>query len=77
MPTYEFVCQACSADYEERRPMLQADAPSRCPECGSARVRRRLSSVIILTASNGASAGGGCACSSGGTCGCRAAPSHN
>ena len=75
MPTYEYICQACSTGYEERRPMAQADAPSRCPECGSARVRRRLSSVIVLTAGNGA--GGGCACSAGGACACRAAAAHN
>jgi putative FmdB family regulatory protein len=76
MPTYEYVCQACDSGYEEQRPFAQADAPSRCPECGSAHVRRRLSTVIVLTAA-GSNSGGGCACSSGGTCACRAAHSHN
>jgi putative FmdB family regulatory protein len=72
MPTYEYLCQKCSAVYEERRTFARADEPSRCPECGSPRVQRQLSSVILLSLSGAGGGGGGCACSAGGTCACQA-----
>lgn len=77
MPTYAYLCQACATDYEERRPLAQIDAPSRCPECGSLRVRRRLSTVTVLTTAATTRSSGGCACSQGGSCGCRAGASHS
>lgn len=76
MPTYEYLCQKCSTAYEEQRTYAQADAPSRCPECGSSRVRRQLSTFIAYSPGSSLSAGGGCACSAGGTCACRAAPAR-
>ena len=43
MPIYEFECEECEARFEE---LVAADAaPIACPECGSARTRRLLSSV--------------------------------
>jgi len=77
MPTYEYLCQACSTIYEERRAYAQADAASRCPECGSSRVRRRLSTFIMFSPGSDLSAGGGCACSAGGACACRATPTRD
>lgn len=41
MPLYEFVCGACGAEFEE---LCQAGQDAaRCPECGSAGARRRVS----------------------------------
>jgi putative FmdB family regulatory protein len=77
MPTYEFLCQACSTVYEERRPYAQADDPSRCPECDSPRVRRLLSKFYAFSPGGSLSLAGGCACSAGGACACQSAPARN
>lgn len=76
MPIYEYHCQVCSTDYEERRSFSQSDAPSQCPECNSSQVHRLLSTTFFAfsRAGDGASlssGGGGCACSVGGGCACR------
>jgi putative FmdB family regulatory protein len=78
MPTYEYLCQACSTTYEERRTFAQADEPWRCPECGSPRVRRQLSTFVIFSPGSSQSVtSGGCACGAGGACACRATPARN
>lgn len=77
MPTYEYLCQACSTVYEERRTFARADDPSRCPECDSPRVRRLLSTFYAFSPGSSLSLGGGCACSGGGTCACRATPARS
>lgn len=75
MPTYEYNCESCLTEYEERRTYAQADEPSHCPTCGSPRVRRLLSTINVLRGGgDGASlslGGGGCACSTGGSCACQ------
>ena len=43
MPIYEFSCQHCNTDFEELVPATRLDAEVRCPSCGHADVRRRLS----------------------------------
>jgi putative FmdB family regulatory protein len=74
MPTYEYQCQECSTTYEEQRTLAQADQPSRCPECESPRVKRKLSMFFTFSPGSGqALSAGGCACSSGGRCACQAA----
>jgi len=77
MPTYEYICQACLAHYEERRTFAKADEPSACPECASPRVQRMVSTFYAFSPGSSLSIGGGCACSNGGTCGCSATPAHN
>ncbi len=43
MPIYEFECEECGACFEE---LVAAEAEAvACPECGSARTRRLMSSV--------------------------------
>ncbi len=32
MPVYEFRCSTCHAVFDERRPMVEADAPATCPD---------------------------------------------
>ena len=42
MPTYEYKCDACGAEFERFQP-ITADPVKRCPECGKAKVRRLIS----------------------------------
>jgi putative FmdB family regulatory protein len=43
MPIYEFECEQCGCRFEE---LVSAEAPAPpCPDCGSERVRRLLSTV--------------------------------
>jgi putative FmdB family regulatory protein len=54
---YEFVCRECGAEFEELLTHAELEAGEvSCPECGSDKVERQLSSF----ASGGGSAGGGC-----------------
>ena len=39
MPTYEYKCDACGAEFERFQP-ITAQPIKRCPECGKAKVRR-------------------------------------
>jgi len=39
MPTYEYKCDACGAEFERFQP-ITAEPIKRCPECGKAKVRR-------------------------------------
>ncbi|HTR75955.1 MAG TPA: zinc ribbon domain-containing protein [Solirubrobacterales bacterium] len=43
MPIYEFECEGCGAGFEELVPSAAGSAP--CPECGSERTRRLMSTV--------------------------------
>ena len=71
MATYDYVCMACEARFEQRRPMASSvDTELACPSCGSDRVRRRFSFLAGAgsTEAFGSQASGGCAC--GGACAC-------
>jgi len=69
MATYEYVCLACEAPFEQSRPITAAvDTAIACPACGSERVRRRFSLFAAPAAGSGATASAGCAC--GGACAC-------
>ena len=68
MPLYEFQCTDCSDEFEELVYSQAAVADVRCPECGSAHIRRKVS----IFASKGSSIGGSFApvassCAPGGT----------
>jgi putative FmdB family regulatory protein len=79
MATYEFRCRACGATFEERRAMVDADAPATCPG-GHTDTTRLLSVFASVSGGKGGTApapsapsmgggmgGGGCC---GGACGC-------
>jgi putative FmdB family regulatory protein len=76
MPIYEYRCSACSRDFEELVSMSTATTVS-CPDCGSRKVAKQLSSFqrVKVGAGGGASESvpaaparsGGCC---GGGCGC-------
>ena len=34
MPLYEFRCQKCGKEFEERRLFAEAEKPAKCPKCG-------------------------------------------
>lgn len=34
MPTYDYACPGCGAQWERERPMAEASAPDPCPACG-------------------------------------------
>lgn len=35
MAVYEYFCSNCRKVFELKRPMIEADKPTKCPECGS------------------------------------------
>jgi putative FmdB family regulatory protein len=42
VPLYEFICDACSARFEE---LVRAGAKAPCPQCGSQRVTRAFAPI--------------------------------
>lgn len=77
MPVYPFRCRTCDAEFDDRRPMAEADAPAVCPS-GHTDVIRRLPVFAMLRAGQvnergpgkcGAPVAGSCG---GGACGCHA-----
>lgn len=72
MPLYEYQCGDCETVFETLRPIVKADAPIACSNCGSQATARKLSVFAMVGGSNSMesdqSGGGGCAC--GGQCSC-------
>jgi putative FmdB family regulatory protein len=69
MPLYEFQCADCQDDFEELVRSSVAVAEVKCPQCGSPRVRRKLSVVASRVSAGGPSiaAPAASSCSTGGT----------
>jgi putative FmdB family regulatory protein len=69
MPIYEFVCERCGRPFEDLVRTYAAIAEVRCPSCGSATLRRKMSTFAPrISGGRAASASGGdAACSAGGT----------
>ncbi|MGQ9568352.1 MAG: FmdB family zinc ribbon protein [Anaerolineae bacterium] len=66
MPIYEYRCDQCGAEFQELRPMTQADAPVRCPRCGGDKAHRLLSLFAARSRSSSGetvSVGGSSSCS--------------
>ena len=84
MALYEYKCAGCEEKFDAMRPMVAADDPAECPDCGSMESRRLISSFASITpgasslssnpvmdarmASGNATRMGGGCC--GGGCGC-------
>jgi putative FmdB family regulatory protein len=72
MPIYEYHCDACKADFEHMTSISSRDKKVACPQCGSRKTGRKLSSVTVGSggkpSSSGGGSGGGCC---GGSCRCR------
>jgi putative FmdB family regulatory protein len=43
MPLYDYVCYECGSSFELLRRMSDDDREIRCPDCGSERIERLLS----------------------------------
>jgi len=69
MPIYEFVCETCGRPFEELVSRHSAIPEVRCPNCGSASLRRKVSTFASRVAGSGNSNSlhGGSSCSVGGT----------
>jgi putative FmdB family regulatory protein len=70
MPLYEYQCAECETVFETIRPIVKADAPIACSNCGSRQTSRMLSVFAMIGGSSSieSDSGGGCAC--GGHCSC-------
>lgn len=80
MPTYEYVCSDCNAQFELRRSIKQIDDPTTCPRCRGARVARQISKVIAFSHSDGGSVsalGGSSGCGSCNSTACSTCASRN
>jgi putative FmdB family regulatory protein len=68
MPLYEFTCRACGAAFEDIVSLAELAAGEvRCPECGSRKVERGLST--FSTAASSGETGPACGNSGGSGCG--------
>jgi putative FmdB family regulatory protein len=67
MPTYEYICSDCNANFELRRSISQIDDPATCPKCSGKHVARQISKVMAF--SHGGDGGGVSALGGGGGCG--------
>ena len=64
MPMFEFVCRDCKRSFEELMTFAQMEnGEAVCPQCGSKKVERNLSTFATKS---GMSGGGGGGCGGGG-----------
>ena len=50
MPTYEYLCEACSHEFTLVQSLAEhGEGSVTCPQCGSDRVRQVLSSFMVKT----------------------------
>jgi putative FmdB family regulatory protein len=69
MPIYEFVCEDCGRPFEDLIRSFAAIAEVRCPACGSAALRRKVSTFASRVSGDGGSStsSSSAACTGGGT----------
>ncbi len=58
MPIFEFLCEECGAPFEELVPSANAIDRVTCPECGSAQVKKRISTFASRIAGSSSHTGG-------------------
>jgi putative FmdB family regulatory protein len=66
MPLYEFDCGKCGEPFEKLVRSAEAVKDVACPNCGSRKVKKKLSTFASKT-SGGAAAAASAACAPGGT----------
>ncbi len=69
MPVYEFHCSACDATFDHMTTIAARDQAVSCPQCGSKRTGRKLSTVMVGAGKPTPGGSGGGHVHSGG-CGC-------
>ncbi len=70
MPIYEFYCEGCKTSFEHMTSMSARDKKVPCPNCGSKKTDRKLSSVSAGSGVKGGGGGGGGGGCCGGSCRC-------
>ena len=68
MPLYEYACEDCGTTFEQLVSARNRDNGAECPECGSKRVARLISTFAIGTSSATSSAGASGPTCTTGTC---------
>lgn len=68
MPIYEYKCKECSTKFELMRSFSEADAPSKCPNCGAEQTQRQLSLVNAFSAGKSLTSSNSCGSCSSGNC---------
>lgn len=68
MPIYEYKCGKCGAEFE--RLVKSAETKPSCPECGSAKVEKKLSRFAASVKQSGCPGRGICPEAGAGGCGC-------
>ncbi|UCD99245.1 MAG: zinc ribbon domain-containing protein [Chloroflexota bacterium] len=48
MPIYQFSCNSCNTQFEERRSFSQSDAPGTCPTCQSQDSQKIFNAVTVF-----------------------------
>ncbi len=70
MPLYEYQCAECATVFELLRPIVKADAPIACSNCGSLETARKLSVFAMVGGSNSIESDSNSGCACGGHCSC-------
>ncbi|GAB4263670.1 MAG: hypothetical protein Kow0092_14750 [Deferrisomatales bacterium] len=69
MPLYEYVCRSCGREFEA---LVMGGGEPRCPDCGGARLTRKLSAFAFRSGGKGGprrpGAGSTCAGCAAGSC---------
>lgn len=52
MPTYEYVCEACSIEWEDLLPSEDRDNAQYCPQCNAVHSYRKMGAPVVLRASH-------------------------
>ena len=55
MPLYDYACYECGNSFEKLRRMSDDDRELRCPQCGSDRIERLLSTFATAGCGSGSS----------------------
>lgn len=63
MPFYEYRCTECGTEFEKMLRFTEADLLPACPQCQSAKTRKKLSTVASFGSSDSGSSSYGSSCS--------------
>lgn len=50
MPRYDFACDTCEIQFEEKRPFARVDIPAECPLCHDFTTRKVITAVTVIAA---------------------------
>lgn len=67
MPIFEFECSSCHGQFDELVRNAEAVKDVVCPNCGSRKIKKKLSTFASKVSGGGATSAGAAACAPGGT----------